>query len=145
MHDPKPPSSHIATMFKEKVPSCGMRPPCVAILTWLLQQHVVLNAACWGEGWGGQSICVSDRAFSCQPIPCDYTSRLLTTHLDCPNYTFSLFHEHGIGFLVGKDTVNTVMGFRPVSRRLIAVHLRTVPSQHHSSTSRSDYDYNEIE
>ena len=28
-------------------------------------------------------------------------------------------HEHGVGFLVHKDIMNTVMGCRPVSRRLI--------------------------
>ena len=29
-------------------------------------------------------------------------------------------NEHGVGFLVHKDIVNTVMGCRPVSSRLIA-------------------------
>ena len=36
-------------------------------------------------------------------------------------------HEHGIGFLVHKDMVNTVMGCRPVSSRLITIRLRAVP------------------
>ena len=36
-------------------------------------------------------------------------------------------HEHGIGFLVHKDIVNTVMGCRPVSSRLITIRLRAVP------------------
>ena len=36
-------------------------------------------------------------------------------------------HEHGVGFLVHKDIVNTVMGCRPVSSRLITIHLRTAP------------------
>ena len=36
-------------------------------------------------------------------------------------------HEHGVGFLVHKDIVNTVMGCRAVSSRLIAVRLRAVP------------------
>ena len=44
-------------------------------------------------------------------------------------------HEHGVGFLVHEDIVNTVMGCRPVSSRLITVHrpsihpspLRAVP------------------
>ena len=36
-------------------------------------------------------------------------------------------HEHGVGFLVHKDIVNTVMGCRPVSSRLITIHLRAVP------------------
>ena len=36
-------------------------------------------------------------------------------------------HEHGVGFLVHKDIVNTVMGCRPVSSRLIAICLRAVP------------------
>ena len=37
-------------------------------------------------------------------------------------------HEHGVGFLVHKDIVNTVTGCRPVSSRLITIHLRAVPS-----------------
>ena len=36
-------------------------------------------------------------------------------------------HEHGVGFLVHKDIVNTVTGCRPVSSRLITIHLRAVP------------------
>ena len=36
-------------------------------------------------------------------------------------------HEHGVGFLIHKDIVNTVMGCRPVSSRLIAIRLRAVP------------------
>ena len=35
--------------------------------------------------------------------------------------------EHGVGFLVHKDIVNTVMGCRPVSSRLITIRLRVVP------------------
>ena len=35
-------------------------------------------------------------------------------------------HEHGVGFLVHKDIVNTVMGCRPVSGRLITIGLRAV-------------------
>ena len=35
--------------------------------------------------------------------------------------------EHGVGFLVHKDMVNTVMGCRPVSSRLITIRLRAVP------------------
>ena len=35
--------------------------------------------------------------------------------------------EHRVGFLVHKDIVNTVMGCRPVSSRLITIHLRAVP------------------
>ena len=35
--------------------------------------------------------------------------------------------EHGVGFLVHKDFVNTVMGCRPVSSRLITIRLRAVP------------------
>ena len=33
---------------------------------------------------------MSDRWFYFWPVPCDYTSLLLTTHLVCPNYTFAL-------------------------------------------------------
>ena len=36
-------------------------------------------------------------------------------------------YEHGVGFLVHKDTVNTVMECRPVSSRLFTIHLRAVP------------------
>ena len=37
-------------------------------------------------------------------------------------------HEDGVGFLVHKDIVNTVMGCRPVSSRLITIRLGAVPS-----------------
>ena len=36
-------------------------------------------------------------------------------------------HEHGARFLVHKDIMNTVMGCRPVSSRLITIRLRAVP------------------
>ena len=36
-------------------------------------------------------------------------------------------HEHGVGFLVHKDIMNTVMGCRPVFSRLITIRLRAVP------------------
>ena len=36
-------------------------------------------------------------------------------------------YGHGAGFLVHKDIVNTVMGCRPVSSRLITIRLRAVP------------------
>ena len=36
-------------------------------------------------------------------------------------------HEQGVGFLVHKDIVNTVMGCRLVSSRLITIRLRAVP------------------
>ena len=57
-------------------------------------------------------------------------------------------HEHFVGFLVHKDIVNTVMGCRPVSNRLITIRLRAVPFnitivQAYAPTS--DYDDNEIE
>ena len=35
-------------------------------------------------------------------------------------------HEHGVGCLVHKDIVNTVMGCCPVSSGLITIHLRAV-------------------
>ena len=34
---------------------------------------------------------------------------------------------HGVGFLVHKDTVSTVMGCRPISSRLITIRLRSTP------------------
>ena len=57
-------------------------------------------------------------------------------------------HEHGVGFLVHKDIVKTVVGCRPVSNRLITIHLKAVPLnitivQAYAPTS--DYDDNEIE
>ena len=56
--------------------------------------------------------------------------------------------EHGVGFLVHKDIVNTLMGCRPVSSRLITIRLRAVPYnitivQAYAPTS--DYGDNEIE
>ena len=55
-------------------------------------------------------------------------------------------HEHGVGFHVHKDIVNTVMGCRPVSSRLITIRLRAVLFnitivQAYAPTS--DYDDNE--
>ena len=35
--------------------------------------------------------------------------------------------EHGVGLLVHKDIINTVMGCRPVSSRLITIRFRAVP------------------
>ena len=57
-------------------------------------------------------------------------------------------HEHGVGFLVHKFIVNTVMGCRPVSSKHITICLRAVPSnitivQAYAPTS--DYDENKIE
>ena len=57
-------------------------------------------------------------------------------------------HEHGVGFLVHKDIVNTVMGCRPVSSRLITIRLRAVPFNItivQVYVPMSDYDDNEIE
>ena len=56
--------------------------------------------------------------------------------------------EHGLVFLVHKDIVNTVMGCRPVSSRLITIRLGAVPFnitivQAYAPTS--DYDDNKIE
>ena len=57
-------------------------------------------------------------------------------------------HEHGVGFLVHKDIVNTVMGCRPVSSRLITIRLRAIPFNIiivQVYAQMSDYDDNEIE
>ena len=57
-------------------------------------------------------------------------------------------HEHGVGFLVHKDIVNTVMGCRPVSSRFITIHLRAVPFNItivQAYVPTSDYDDNKIE
>ena len=57
-------------------------------------------------------------------------------------------HEHGVGFLIHKDTVNTVMGCRPVSSRIITIRIRASPFnitiiQAYAPTS--DYDDTDIE
>ena len=36
-------------------------------------------------------------------------------------------HQHGVGILVHKDTVNCVMGCRPISSRLITIRLKATP------------------
>ena len=36
-------------------------------------------------------------------------------------------HEHRVGFLIHKDTVNAIMGCRPVYSRLITIHLKASP------------------
>ena len=57
-------------------------------------------------------------------------------------------HEHGFGFLVHKGIVNTAMGCRPVSSRLITIRLRAVPFNIiiiQVYAPMSDYDDNEIE
>ena len=57
-------------------------------------------------------------------------------------------HEHGVGFLVHKDNVNTVMGCGPVSSKLITIGLRAVSFNItivQAYTPTSDYDDNEIE
>ena len=59
-------------------------------------------------------------------------------------------HKHGVGFLVynNKDIVNTVMGCRPVSSRLITICVRAVPfniKMIQVYAPKSDYDDNELE
>ena len=57
-------------------------------------------------------------------------------------------HEHGVGFLVHKDTVNTVMGCRPVSSKLITIRLRAFPLNItivQAYALASDYDDDEVE
>ena len=57
-------------------------------------------------------------------------------------------HELGVGFLVHKDIVNTVMGCRPVFSRLITIRQRAVPfniSVVQMYDPTSDYDDNELE
>ena len=57
-------------------------------------------------------------------------------------------HEYGVGFLMHRDMVSAVLGFRPVSSRLISNHLRTAPFnitiiQVYAPTSR--HDDNEVD
>ena len=57
-------------------------------------------------------------------------------------------HEHCVGFLVHKDIVDTVMGCRPVSSRLITIRPRAVPfniTVVQAYALASDYDDNETE
>ena len=57
-------------------------------------------------------------------------------------------HKHGVGFLVHKDIVNTVMGCRLVSSRLFTICLRAAPFNVtivRVYAPKSDYDDNEIE
>ena len=54
-------------------------------------------------------------------------------------------HEHGVGFHSSKDTVNAIMGCRPISGRLIAIRLRALPfnitiSQAYASATYYDDD-----
>ena len=57
-------------------------------------------------------------------------------------------HQQGVGFLCHKNTVNCVMGCRPISSRLITIRLRATPFnitiiQAYAPTS--DYDDDDIE
>ena len=57
-------------------------------------------------------------------------------------------HEHGVGFLIHKDTVNAIMGCRPVSSRRTTIRLKTSPfnitiAQAYALTT--DYDDDDIE
>ena len=59
-------------------------------------------------------------------------------------------NDQGVGFLVHKDIMNTAMGCRPVSGRLITIRLRAVPfniTVVHALAPNptSDYDDNELE
>ena len=57
-------------------------------------------------------------------------------------------HEHGAGFLVHKDVMNTVMGCRQLSSRLITIHRRAVPfniTLVQAYFPTLDYDDNEVE
>ena len=57
-------------------------------------------------------------------------------------------HEHGVGFLIHKNTVNAIMGCWPVSSRLITIRLKASPFnitiiQAYAPTT--DYDDDDIE
>ena len=57
-------------------------------------------------------------------------------------------HKHGVGFLIHKDTVNAIMGCRPVSSRLTTIRLKASPFnitiiQAYAPTT--DYDDDDIE
>ena len=57
-------------------------------------------------------------------------------------------HEHGVGFLIHKDTVNAIMGCRPVSSRLITIRLKASPFSItiiQTYAPATDYDDDDIE
>ena len=57
-------------------------------------------------------------------------------------------HEQGVGFLIHKNTVNCVMGCRPVSSRLITIRLRAMPfniTSIQAYAPTSDYDDDDVE
>ena len=57
-------------------------------------------------------------------------------------------HEHGVKFLIHKDTVNAIMGCRPVSSRLITIRLKASPfniTKIKAYAPTSDYDDDDIE
>ena len=56
--------------------------------------------------------------------------------------------EHGVGFLIHKDTVNAIMGCRPVSSRLITIRLKASPFNItiiQAFAPTTDYDDGDIE
>ena len=57
-------------------------------------------------------------------------------------------HEHGVRFLIYKDTVNAIMGGRPVSSRLITIRLKVSPFNItiiKTYAPTTDYDDDDIE
>ena len=57
-------------------------------------------------------------------------------------------HEQGVAFLIHENTVNCVMGCRPVSSRLITIRLRTTPFNItiiQAYTPTSDYDDDDVD
>ena len=55
-------------------------------------------------------------------------------------------HEYGDGFLVHKDIVNTVMGCRPISSRIITIRLNATPfNRTVIQVYAPTYDYNDSE
>ena len=57
-------------------------------------------------------------------------------------------HEHGVGFLIHKDTVNAIMGCQPVSSRLITIRLKASPFNITiipAYAPTTDYDDDDIE
>ena len=54
-------------------------------------------------------------------------------------------HEHGVGFLIHKTIVGSVLGCRPISSRIISLRLRASPFNIIVQVYAPSYDDNKVE